>query len=90
MRFIKDIKFYLVLSVLFSIWISISFQSSLNREKKLMDELKLINKQNDSLSEYLFVYDIEYNRYIIAHDMLYQINPKASNELDSLLTNETE
>jgi hypothetical protein len=55
-----------------------------------MDELKLINKQNDSLSEYLFVYDIEYNRYIIAHDMLYQINPKASNELDSLLTNETE
>jgi len=55
-----------------------------------MDDLKLVVRQKDSISEYLFVYDIEYNRYLIAHDMLYQINPKASNELDSLLTNETE
>jgi hypothetical protein len=90
MKFIKEIKFYLVLSLLFSIWISISFQRSLDREKKLMDDLKLVVRQKDSISEYLFVYDIEYNRYLIAHDMLYQINPKASNELDSLLTNETE
>jgi len=44
----------------------------------------------DSLQTYLFLFETEYNRFAMAYDMFYERNPKAAEEFDHILSNETE
>lgn len=90
MKFIQDIKFYLVLTMLFAISMGILLQKSIHRENKLKTELSRTKQEMDSLQTYLFLFETEYNRFAIAYDMFYERNPKAAEEFDHILSNETE
>jgi len=90
MKFIQDIKFYLVLTILVAIFMGILFQKSIVRENKLKTELSRTKQEMDSLQTYLFLFETEYNRFAMAYDMFYERNPKAAEEFDHILSNETE
>ncbi len=90
MKFIQDIKFYLVLTMLFAISMGILLQKSIHRENKLKTELSRTKQEMDSLQTYLFLFETEYNRFAMAYDMFYERNPKAAEEFDHILSNETE
>jgi hypothetical protein len=90
MKFTQDIKFYLVLTTLVAISMGILFQKSIVRENKLKTELSKTKQEMDSLETYLFLFEAEYNRFAIAYDIFYEKNPKAAEEFDYILSNETE
>lgn len=90
MKFIQDIKFYLVLTLLVAISMGILFQKSLEREDKLKMELSKSKQEIDSLKTYVFLFENEYNRFAIAYDIFYEKNPKCAEEFDNILSNETE
>jgi hypothetical protein len=94
----KTLRFLVVISTLFSIWVVVKNTSERYDIKKthelqimsLRDSLYSVTKQKDSLYSELYPCQIETNRFHIAFRILEDRNPIAAEQFGNIISDETE
>ena len=90
MKYLQNIRFYLVLMTLFSLFLLIALYNSKQNEKVLDEKYEQLKFRTDSLDAMLFLHEIELNRYLITHEIFYEKNPSAAKQFTEIYSNETE
>jgi len=90
MKFLKDIRVYVVITCLSQIY-AVN-QNIVNKTKitNLENELSTVESEKDSLKDELFINKVEVGRYELTIDHLKEYDPKAYKEFDRYLSHETE
>jgi hypothetical protein len=90
MKFLKDIRVYVVITCLSLIY-AVN-QNIVNKTKitNLENELSKVESEKDSLKDELFINKVEVGRYELTIDHLKEYDPKAYKEFDRYLSHETE
>jgi len=90
MKFLKDIRVYVVITCLSLIY-TVN-QNIVNKTKitNLENELSKVESEKDSLKDELFINKVEVGRYELTIDHLKEYDPKAYKEFDRYLSHETE
>lgn len=86
----KTLKFYLVITQLLLIWITILSFNLKEDEKKQKVEIQVLNEKVDSLQNELFNSQVELGRFEVAYDIFSERNPKAATQFDDIISKETE
>lgn len=86
----KTLKFYLVITQLLLIWITILSFNLKEDEKKQKVEIQVLNEKVDSLQNELFNSQVELGRFAVAYDIFSERNPKAATQFDDIISKETE